>query len=276
MNGTVTSRAWDILERCNQTQDISGYIPGIAPRTCPVVNAATIAKIPNRDEEVIIVMNFVTYVEDCKQYESLLQPFQTNRHGVIMDLTPLMHGGKQHLIVENEKLQFEFDGEKLFWTIRKPLQEDYNRLEWFELTSPFPEELLPRRTHKKLKPEDIPITEWRTRLAMLPEDVVKKTLENTTQFCMSVECENRDDPRRHIMTRTPGLRLPRQNKTVYSDTYFPSITSERGNTCSQIFVGGTSDRWETYPMKHESQNGIALQDYTRRFGCPVKIKTDCA
>ncbi|MGH7955292.1 MAG: hypothetical protein ACREOZ_04960, partial [Gloeomargaritales cyanobacterium] len=87
---------------------------------------------------------------------------------------------------------------------------------------------------------------------------------------------NRADPRRHIMARAAGLRLPRQNETVYSDTYFPSITSDRGNTCSQFFVGGTSDRWETYPMKTESQNGIALQDYTRQYGCPIKIKTDCA
>ena len=60
------------------------------------------------------------------------------------------------------------------------------------------------------------------------------------------------------------------------DTFFPSITSDRGNTCSQIFVGVDTDRWEVYPLKTESQNGAALQDYTRRVGAPQTLKLDCA
>ncbi|MGH7955023.1 MAG: reverse transcriptase domain-containing protein [Gloeomargaritales cyanobacterium] len=193
-----------------------------------------------------------------------------------MDLTPLVHGGKQNIVVDGIKLEFEYDKEKLFWNIRKPTKHDLTNLEWFELTAPYPEEALPRRTRHKQKPEDIPTIEWRKRLALLPEDVVNKTLENTTQFYLSVEGENREEPRRHLQSRAPGLRLPRQNELVYSDTYFPSVQSDRGNTCSQIFVGEDSDRWETYPLKTESHNGIALQDYTRQFGCPKEIKTDNA
>ena len=58
-----------------------------------------------------------------------------------------------------------------------------------------------------------------------------------------------------------------------SDTYFPSIKSGQGNTCSQFFVGDVSDRWQTYPLKSESLNGIALQDYTCYVGNPTLIKT---
>ena len=46
--------------------------------------------------------------------------------------------------------------------------------------------------------------------------------------------ESRDDPRRHIRSRAPGLRCLRQKETVATDTLFPSIISDRGNTCLQI------------------------------------------
>eukprot|EP00957_Ditylum_brightwellii_P179711 13689971-Ditylum_brightwellii.AAC.1 len=62
--------------------------------------------------------------------------------------------------------------------------------------------------------------EWRKRFAMLPEEVVKQTLESSTNFYFNVEVENRQD-----------LRT-------------------------------SSDRWEVYPMKTQSHNGSALQDYS--------------
>jgi hypothetical protein len=42
------------------------------------------------------------------------------------------------------------------------------------------------------------------------------------------------------------------------------------------FVGTDSDRWEVYPLKTESLNGIALQDYTQQNRASVNIKTDKA
>ena len=52
--------------------------------------------------------------------------------------------------------------------------------------------------------------------------------------------------------------------------------TNQGHTCSQIFVGLNSDFWATYPLKTESTNGEALQDYTRTHGCPNIIRTDNA
>ena len=37
-----------------------------------------------------------------------------------------------------------------------------------------------------------------------------------------------------------------------------------------------SDHWHTYPLRSESQNGIALQDYARYVGNPTSLKTDNA
>ena len=89
---------------------------------------------------------------------------------------------------------------------------------------------------KKMVTEHIPIQEWRKKLGMQPENIVEKTLENTTQHYMRLECESRDDPRRHIRSRAPGLRCLRQKETVATDSLFPSITSDRGNTYLQFSV----------------------------------------
>eukprot|EP00957_Ditylum_brightwellii_P095629 7285657-Ditylum_brightwellii.AAC.1 len=48
---------------------------------------------------------------------------------------------------------------------------------------------------KKVKSESgIPLNEWRKQLAMLPEEVVENTLENSTPFYLRIKAENRQDP----------------------------------------------------------------------------------
>ena len=134
-----------------------------------------------------------------------------------------------------------------------------------------------RRSKKTNAAQNIPWEEWRRRLAMMPEDVVKKTvLEATTQLYMNVENEQRDEPREHYQSLCPGLKNHRQKETVASDTYFPTRVTNQGHTCWQMFVGLDSDFWVTYPLKTEATNGEALQDYTRTHGCPNIIKTDNA
>eukprot|EP00957_Ditylum_brightwellii_P188860 14376047-Ditylum_brightwellii.AAC.1 len=55
--------------------------------------------------------------------------------------------------------------------------------------------------------------EWRKRLAILPEEVVRKTFENSTNFYLNIEAENKEDPRKHYKYHFPGLRYPRQKET---------------------------------------------------------------
>ena len=274
-NATITTRAWKVLQRTNHRTAMHGYQDKGPPKVYPIVNAVTKVEIRGKDLPVLFAINYATLLDDPTENESLCVPFDLMRHGIHVDLTPATLGGTGGIKIEDQFLPFEFDNEKLFYNISKPTQDDLDTLEWFELTSPCPI-TTSRRNKKKILPEDIPIGEWRKRLAMLPEDVVRKTLDATTQFYMETEAENRQDPRRHLKSRMPGLRLPRQSETVASDTFFPSVTSDRGNTCSQFFVGTVSDRWEVYPLKTESHNGEALQDYTRKVGAPSTIKTDNA
>ena len=118
--------------------------------------------------------------------------------------------------------------------------------------------------------------EWRKRLAMAPEDVVSKTFDATTQFYLNCPGESRDNSVWHYKSRFPGLRYPRLREGVATDTFFPSVISDRGNTCSQFFAGTKSNRWEIYPLKSESDNELALEDFTRDCGVPMFVKSDNA
>ena len=93
---------------------------------------------------------------------------------------------------------------------------------------------------------------------MAPEDVIHKTFQATTQFHLNLEVEKWMVPNMHMKARAPGLRHFQQHESISSDIIFPTAVSDRGNTCSQLFVGQKSKRWEIYPLKSEFQNGIAL------------------
>ena len=87
----------------------------------------------------------------------------------------------------------------MYWEISKPTRDDLDTLRLFELNPPaLLGEMRIRRQKKIEMPHNIPWEEWRHRLAMLPEEIVKQTvLDATTQLYMEVENENRNEPREH-------------------------------------------------------------------------------
>ena len=301
-NTTITKKAWYVFEETNHCQEIQGHQDKEPGQVCLIVNAVIKATIPGREMSVLMVINYAILIEDPAEHKSLVVPFEMMRHGIKYDLTPRNLGGKGCMLVEEECLNFGWDEEKLYISITKPNEKDMEELECFELNSPLPLETRipipypretadgididetelpnekynrknkkklkkgrkkPKRNKKKILPADIPMSEWTNRLACLPEDVIHKTLENTTHMYLQVKAERRQDPQKHYKSRFPGLRLPRQNESVASDTFFPSVKSDRGNTCSQFFRGINSDRWEVYSLKKKIANGIALQDYEK-------------
>eukprot|EP00957_Ditylum_brightwellii_P131500 10029947-Ditylum_brightwellii.AAC.1 len=116
------------------------------------------------------------------------------RHGISVDLTPKPYGGNGKIEIDKENIQFEWDEDKFFLHIENPNEEDMESLEIFELNSPVPDkafETSQSQQQRKVKsPSGIPISEWRKQFAMLPEEVVEKTLENSTHFYLSIEVEN--------------------------------------------------------------------------------------
>ncbi len=75
--------------------------------------------------------------------------------------------------VDDQFFEFNYDDEKIYFHIEQPTVEDIDYYDTYELNSPHDDLLLntvrPRRHKQKLTLEDIPLPEWRRRLAMLPE-----------------------------------------------------------------------------------------------------------
>eukprot|EP00534_Pseudo-nitzschia_fraudulenta_P010005 CAMPEP_0201154050 /NCGR_PEP_ID=MMETSP0851-20130426/14339_1 /ASSEMBLY_ACC=CAM_ASM_000631 /TAXON_ID=183588 /ORGANISM="Pseudo-nitzschia fraudulenta, Strain WWA7" /LENGTH=189 /DNA_ID=CAMNT_0047431355 /DNA_START=186 /DNA_END=755 /DNA_ORIENTATION=- len=167
------------------------------------------------------------------------------------------------ITIGNEYTPFDWDDEKLFFRIEKPTPLELDSLETFELNSPAPPDVTIRR--KRLRFEftfyKIPMGELRKRFAMLPEETLWHTLQNTTQYYSEIEDENRDIPRQHFRKRFKGFQYRRQNEKVSTDyTNFSNKTSQ-GHNGGRFFHGVTSKKWSFHPLKSESQCTMALQDY---------------
>ena len=291
---TCGGPAWIVLDSTGEEVRCNGWMKGDEKigRILPIVSAVTCVDMGNGDP-FILVMHQACYYDNPDQIESLALPYQAEKHGVTFDLTPLNRlnangeNGQQKMTIEGRDIPFGFDGRKMFLKTRTPAPHELRELESFELTSPEPfvpdndlDEITTRRkpikrVYKKY-PGGLSMQEWRNRLALAPEDVVRKTFDATTQMAMKVEAETRAVPRRHYKSRFPFLREKRVNDTFHSDTFSPSIHGQNGEKCSQLFLGKRSDYMSVHPIKSESHAYVALQDFGRKVGIPAKIKTDNA
>ena len=293
---TCAGPAWKVIYDTGNRIMCSGYISGNENdegKILPVVSAVTCVEMEG-DEAFLLMVNQACYYDNQEQTESLCHPYQAMEHGVKFCLTPrdtlTPEGelGKQVMVVEEKEVPLRYDGRKMFMKIRHPSDEELESLEIVELTSPAqydpkPDDILqvsnPRRGEKRRYgsyPGGLSMQEWRKRLALAPEDVVRKTFEATTQMAMSVEAENRIVPRQHYKSRFPFLREKRVNDEFHSDTFFPSVTTNKNETCSQIFFGKDSDFMYVKPLKSESHSFTALEDFGREIGIPNTLKTDNA
>ena len=101
LQSTVTSASWSILETMNQMMSLRGYL-GTDGTICKVINTITVAMPPGKMEELLLVVNNATFVDNDNELESLLQPFQSMKHGVKFDLIPHEYGGKASMIVDDD------------------------------------------------------------------------------------------------------------------------------------------------------------------------------
>jgi len=225
-------------------------------------------------------MHCATPAVNENEKESLHVLFQSMRHGTNFNLTPKTHGGKHNMAIEQDDFPIKFDGEKMFFDINKPTQEELDCCDYYKLTSEAEMsqmwEQSVRWKSKKTTHEGIPLAEWRQRLALAPADTVEKTLENAMQCHMTEDCENRTNMRQHCQSGFRGLKLPRPKEGVVTNTFFPSEKTSMGHTCSQFFARTDTDRWHLQPLKKESHNSTALQDFSRNVGLPLFVKSDCA
>ena len=96
----------------NQMMSLRGYLRTDGT-VCPFINAVMVAIPPSKMEEVLLVVNNATFVDNNNELESLLQPYQSMKHGVKFDLIPHEYGGRASMIVDDKEIPFEYNTEKL-------------------------------------------------------------------------------------------------------------------------------------------------------------------
>jgi hypothetical protein len=183
------------------------------------------------------------------------------------------------ITVEGDFLPFNWDDESIFFNISKPTEEELLLYKVYELnanTTPNARKIRRQRSKTFYKFADIPISELRKRFAMLPEDTITRTLQNTTQFYTEIQEENQTNPSKHFRKRFKALQYNRQHEAVATDFTFLSSNTSQGHKGGQFFSGVTSKKWAFHPLKKESQCVAALQDYIREHGPPDTIISDNA
>ena len=108
-------------------------------------------------------------------------------------------------------------------------------------------------------------------LGYRPLEVIRQTLENTTQLASVPKWENM---RRHRVSLYPFMNRTHLSETVATDTFFSSLPAIGGNTCAQVFYGLVSHYINVYPMHTESHAIDTLQDFMRYEGIPLIIRSD--
>ena len=110
--------------------------------------------------------------------------------------------------------------------------------------------------------------------AFLPTEVVKRTLENTTQLA---RVPMHDVMRRFYRSPYPALNVARRNEDlltdiVYSDT--PAI--DDGSTSAAVYSGRQSHVLDIFGMKTDKQFVNTLEDVIRDRGAPTRLLSDHA
>ena len=226
-------------------------------------------------------------------------------NGVIVNDTAKKHGGEQNIILSCKEgkvsVPLEFDGDIMKLKLRMPTEEELMTLGviWLRpaINKTLPKPIQCRRfetmesvegnvvqDNSKINQdrrvtfsEETNFQHWRQLLAYPSEDVVKHTLQSTTQYCVEpIEMELRDIPRQHRKKRISPLHPRRLGGRVDTDTFFSSVKSVRGYKCIQLFVHVESDFIFVRCMQRESHSHGAYQDFIREVGAPQMIVSDNA
>ena len=86
---------------------------------------------------------------------------------------------------------------------------------------------------------------------MLPEEVIERILNATTQFHLEIADDNRSNDKQHFKKSFKGPGINRQNEQVATDFVYNSVKTAQGHKGGQFFPGITSKRWAYYPLEKE-------------------------
>jgi hypothetical protein len=175
-------------------------------------------------------------------------------------------------------LPFYFDGTKCFYAVHRISEEEKRTLPSVTITDGSvhyePIDRLNSRRRSAISPDRV--LPWKQCLGFIPDHVVVKTLEATSQLVPSVEAETREMMRDHFQTQLPELKVRRVNDTCYVETFFSSIPSVRGYQCWNLYSFKRTGFDVVYLMRRRAQGPTTLSRMVTDCGAPVKIKSDNA
>ena len=126
-----------------------------------------------------------------------------------------------------------------------------------------------RTTYSSLDPEKL-----QPFLAYRPLDVVKKTIQNTTQLAKMIV---HFPLRRHIKSRFKWANVTRIQETVSTDPLFSNVKSAYdGYIGAQVFYGCTSHNINVYGIHAKSEFHKVYRDFIREYGAPAVLCHDNA
>ena len=126
-----------------------------------------------------------------------------------------------------------------------------------------------RTDYKSLDPELV-----QPYLAYRPLEVVKKTLEKTTQLAKMIV---RFPLRRHVKARFKWANVTRINETVSTDPLFSNVKSAYdGFIGAQVFYGCTSHCINVYGIKSKGEFHLVYKDFIQDHGAPSILRQDNA
>ena len=100
------------------------------------------------------------------------------------------------------------------------------------------------------------------------KEVIQHTFNKTTQLAKTMV---RFPMRKHFKSQFKMLGNPRLNEVIATNTYFSSIKSIEGYTCSQVSYGCTLYTKHVYSMKTESVFPSTYQDFLHDQGIPPYV-----
>ena len=113
------------------------------------------------------------------------------------------------------------------------------------------------------------------KLAWKPIEVIKRTLEATTQWGKQVI---KYPMQKHHVSRFPWANRRRLREEVAMDTIFMKQPGIGGYTCGQLYIGLMSRMLNFYPLKNKNGTSQlqAYQDFVHYEGVPTALHRDAA
>jgi hypothetical protein len=281
---TLLTSIWRVINRTGREVMMTGAFAGRnVGELFPIVSA--VAKVVGEDG-----LAYAAYAHEAlfdsnpAQKESLLsvhQSLRDQRNGIDdrarceRDLNG--NPGLQAARFGDTTLPFFFDGTKCFFTVDRITETEERTLPKIILTDgSHPYEPM-SRLHSRRRPlASTNLTSWKHNLGFVPDHVVTKTLNATTQMIPTVEAESREIMRDHFQTRLPELRVRRVNDLCCVDTFFSSIPSVRGFSCWNLFCFQRTGLDVVYLMRRRSQSPATLPRMVAECGAPLTLKSDNA